>query len=91
MVTTALSWTIGAWFGGNLGYTKRNLRMVAFWGCILMLPFTWSYWAFIHRPTEVNPATGVNPYAIDSTDTAAMAAPPTWKWINTADLMDYYW
>lgn len=56
MVACATFWTVGAWFGGNLAVSKRNVRLAAVIGCLLMLPFTWSYWAFIHRPsTYVGP------------------------------------
>ena len=76
MMATGVSWTVGAWFGGNLAVTKRNLRFVAFVGNLLLLPFTWSYWAFIHKPTDV----------VDTTTGA-----PSWSWVTLAGLNDFYW
>ena len=76
IMASGLAHTLGAWFGGNLAVTKRNLRLVALVGNLLMLPFTWSYWAFIHKPTDV----------VDATTGA-----PTWEWVTLAGLNDYYW
>jgi hypothetical protein len=102
VIACFLCWTVGAWFGGNLALTKRNVRLAACWGCLLMLPFTWSYWAFIHRPSDAALGFGISPaYPTDTTaagyDAAYAAAvkannaPPTWAWVTLAGLNDYYW
>ena len=77
-MTTLFFWTLGAWFGGNLADHKKSFRWVAMVGSVLVLPFTWSYWAFVHRPDA---------WAVP-TD---LTAPPTYDWVTTAGLGDFYW
>lgn len=77
LMATTFFWTVGAWFGGNLADYKKSFRFVAMVGSALVLPFNWSYWAFIHKP--------------DALVVADSTKPPTWEWINNAGLSDFYW